>query len=326
MIELSCPVTLDGNRHGLVVGRTFDLKRQGIVYDVRLPAGNVILYLDAEHLTVAGSCQNNVIGRDIPHNPGRAHLFEAGEERQADERSGKGPPEEAPIRDSQMKYATRIASILLAASIAFGLHQASAAPTEGSARSETPAAFIERLGDRVVEIFAPGADYQQRLEAIKDIVRENVDFDRIGRFVAGAHLREMTPAQQGRYTTRYREYVVDATARRFSSSSYRFVAFRITAIRPMPGGDTLVETKIEQGHYTNRVNEPLPDPPPLHINWRVENAGEHYKVFDVVIEDLSLALTQREEFASVIEKSRVDGLLGLLDAKVARLHEQDGSN
>ena len=54
----------------------------------------------------------------------------------------------------------------------------------------------------------------------------------------------------------------------------------------------------------------LPDPEtPVTIDWRVGSDGELYRVTDVVIEGVSMALTYRDEFASVVRK---DGLGGLL--------------
>lgn len=75
MIELSCPVVLDG-QGGIVVGRGFDPRRQSVIYDVRFSIDNILLGVIPERLRITGPCRRDVIGRDIPHNPKRAHLFE----------------------------------------------------------------------------------------------------------------------------------------------------------------------------------------------------------------------------------------------------------
>lgn len=84
MIELSCPVILDGNhRSGIVVGRGFDLMRQSVIYDVRFSVDGIMLGVAPERLRITGPCRRDVIGRDVPHNPKRAHLFESESERKA---------------------------------------------------------------------------------------------------------------------------------------------------------------------------------------------------------------------------------------------------
>jgi hypothetical protein len=83
MIELGCSVTLDGNRHGLVVGRGFDPRRKSMVYDVRVFGEQILLYLEPPRLNITGPCPHDVIGRDIPHNPRRPHLLESADEQRA---------------------------------------------------------------------------------------------------------------------------------------------------------------------------------------------------------------------------------------------------
>lgn len=83
MIELSSPIILDGNCHGVVIGRGFDLLRESAVYDVRFSTDEIMLGVVPERLRIVGPCRRDVIGRDIPHNPKRAHLFESESERKA---------------------------------------------------------------------------------------------------------------------------------------------------------------------------------------------------------------------------------------------------
>ncbi len=76
MIELGTTVIVDGKRRGTIVGRGFDTKSEADVYDVRFLAGKIVLNIRADRLKVAGPGRRDVIGRDLPHNPARAHNFE----------------------------------------------------------------------------------------------------------------------------------------------------------------------------------------------------------------------------------------------------------
>lgn len=76
MIELATPIRLDGDCRGLVIGRSFDPKREITVYDVRVSAEEVRCNVIAERMEVVGPYQRGVIGRDVAHNPWRPHLLE----------------------------------------------------------------------------------------------------------------------------------------------------------------------------------------------------------------------------------------------------------
>ncbi len=59
--------------------------------------------------------------------------------------------------------------------------------------------------------------------------------------------------------------------------------------------------------------------PPAKVDWRVTRADGAYKITDVVVEGVSMAVTQRSEFASVIQRNggKVEGLLAMLRQKTA---------
>jgi len=59
--------------------------------------------------------------------------------------------------------------------------------------------------------------------------------------------------------------------------------------------------------------------PPVRVDWRVTGHGNAYKISDVTVEGVSMALTQRQEFASVIQRGG-----GQLDALLKVLREKTG--
>ena len=76
MIELATPITLDRGRCGVVIGRSFDPRRERTVYDIRVSPEEVLSNVIAERLEIVGPSQRSVIGRDIEHNPERPRLLE----------------------------------------------------------------------------------------------------------------------------------------------------------------------------------------------------------------------------------------------------------
>ena len=83
----------------------------------------------------------------------------------------------------------------------------------------------------------------------------------------------------------------------------------VIGVAPAGESDSMVTTQIVR-----------PNGPPVNVSWRVRKSGSDYKIIDVVVENVSMGVTQRQEFASVIEQNggRVDGLIQALRQKVGR--------
>ena len=81
----------------------------------------------------------------------------------------------------------------------------------------------------------------------------------------------------------------------------------MVASRPVGNWDILVQS---------RVLPPGNQPP--RVDWRLRDRPEGPVVIDLIIEGISLLVTQRSEFAAVLERAGVDGLLAELNARVAQ--------
>lgn len=81
--------------------------------------------------------------------------------------------------------------------------------------------------------------------------------------------------------------------------------FRVTGERP-DGEVTLVQSEVFK-----------PGSQPAKVDWRVNTAGAQPKIVDVIVEGVSMAVTQRSEFAAVIQRNggNVDGLISALRQK-----------
>ncbi len=71
--------------------------------------------------------------------------------------------------------------------------------------------------------------------------------------------------------------------------------------------DVYVKTRIER-----------PSGPPIKATWRVRNTDGRLRVIDIMIEGISMAVTQRDEFAAVMRRNGIDGLLEVLRARAAK--------
>jgi phospholipid transport system substrate-binding protein len=128
----------------------------------------------------------------------------------------------------------------------------------------------------------------------------------IGRFVLARYWRRATTDQQTEFISLMEDYFVQLYAARFKA----FAGFRMSIQKAQAQSETtIVETLIER-----------PQGPPVQLDWRVDCSVEACKITDMVVQGISMVITQRSEFASVIRQSggKIEGLLRLLRKKTNR--------
>ena len=213
-----------------------------------------------------------------------------------------------------MTLAKRLAPCL----VLLGLLAAAAAPAGAEESPTSPveaAKFIQDLGNRAVALFAryTPAEAAKSEEEFKQIFHEGFDLDLIGRFVLGNSWRTASPEQKEQYRTLFETWVLNTYTRRIGA--YRGETFKVVGQQPIAETDALVETEIDRA-----------EGPPIKAGWRVRNVQGQMKIIDVLVEGISMALTQRQEFASVIQHEGLDGLLHELKTKVDNLKAASSSN
>lgn len=167
-------------------------------------------------------------------------------------------------------------------------------------------AFIQKLGDRAIKTFSDKAAKAGAKEKFRALLVEGFDIPYIARWVLGRYWNVANDAQRQEYMGLFERMIVDAYAGRFAE--YSGETFKITGARPEGEADSTVSTQIVR-----------PSGPPINVDWRVRKNGATYKIIDVAVEGVSMGVTQRSEFASVIQTNggQFDGLLKVLRAKVA---------
>jgi len=179
--------------------------------------------------------------------------------------------------------------------------------TGQAATGNTPSDFIRYLGDQAITVLQlPGLTLEQRETRFRDLLATGFDMEFIGRFVMGNDWRKASPEQRADYLDLFNEYVLRAYSARFGG--YAGERLNVVAERPAGQQDVLVTTRIDR-----------PSGPPINADWRVRVIEDQYRIIDVMVEGISMVMTQRSEFASVINKSGVDGLIEILRARNDKL-------
>lgn len=153
--------------------------------------------------------------------------------------------------------------------------------------------FIGDLGDEAISIMAAPASSDQRQKHFRTLLNQNFDMGTIGRFTLGRYWRSADAQQQQEFQSLFQEMILRVYSKRFEDYSGQTMS--VVGARHEGKQDILVNALVESPNGQN-----------VRVDWRVRNRGSEsrpkYKVIDVIVEGISMSLTQRNDFASIIQR------------------------
>jgi phospholipid transport system substrate-binding protein len=163
-----------------------------------------------------------------------------------------------------------------------------------------PADFIRILGNQGLEVIRSGATLDQKATFFHQVLRQDFDLSDISRFVLGPYWRVASKAQRREFRALFEDYLVRFYGQRFAQ--YGGESLRVNGSRTDPVG-VIVTSQIIR-----------PQGPPIKVVWRLVVGDGRYKISDVSIDGVSMALVQRSEFAAIIQRNdgRVASLLATM--------------
>lgn len=183
-------------------------------------------------------------------------------------------------------------------------------PAHADAHLDASADFIRSLADRAITtLTAEGITSESRRDKFRDLFREAFAINGIARFVLGRYWRSASEADRTEYLALFEDVIVNTWADRFSE--YSGQEFTVQDAVNAPSAHQAERVAIVRSTF-------FTDPTtPVRIDWRVASRGEIYKITDVSVEGISMANTQRDEFASVIRTNsgQISALLDVLRQK-----------
>ena len=194
-------------------------------------------------------------------------------------------------------------SLLTAAFVLIAAVLASAIPAAAAA---DPTALISNLGTRALEVLGKNATPSQRVDRFRQLLREDFDVPGIARFVLGRYWNIATEQQRAEFVKLFEDYIALAYSTRLAE--YTGETFKVVGSRPDADGAIV----------TSQILRPA-GAAPVKLDWRLTGRDGVYKISDVSVDGISMAVTQRSEFASVIQHNggQVQGLLTMLRDKTA---------
>jgi phospholipid transport system substrate-binding protein len=164
-----------------------------------------------------------------------------------------------------------------------------------SSFSVNPSEFINSISGEASEILSSKLSESEKVSKLKMIAEESVDIDGVGLYTLGKYRKTLTNEQKEEYKKLFREYFL-------KSFSGRLVVYNDAKI-------AVISEEVKNEKYTIVYSKLIgtTDRPEVKIDWRVYTKNpEKPLIRDLVIEGLSLARTQKEEFNSIVENSGGD--------------------
>lgn len=166
--------------------------------------------------------------------------------------------------------------------------------------------FIVTLADRAIAgLTDKNASRVDRESRFRTLLTDGFDVPHIARFVLGRYWRVASEAERAEYLQLFEDFIVHSYSQRFGE--YAGENLKVMHARATPDGEALVVTDLQR-----------PSGPPVKVEWRLRRDGPTFKITDVMVEGVSMSITQRDDFSATIQRSggRVDALLGVLRDKV----------
>lgn len=188
-----------------------------------------------------------------------------------------------------------------------------AVPAHADSKGADAETFVAKLGETALEMVTDKELVgDARREAFRKLLQTNFDMAWIGQFVLGKHWRRASPDQRETYLKLFEESIVFTYTNQFDE--YSGQTFEVTG-NTEADRFTLVKSKI--------VDPAAPESSVL-VDWRLIEDGGNFKIVDVVIEGISMGITQRNEYSAVIDSNggKIDSLLAKMEEILENLRKR----
>ena len=169
-----------------------------------------------------------------------------------------------------------------------------------------PGSYVMKMTTNAINTLTDKSTSQDEKEnQFGELFDKNFDVSSISRFVLGKYWKQSSLDQKKNFIKAFRNYVVKTYSSRFneySGEQLKLVGFKNESNPKI----FLVHTILERQ-----------DAPVIKVDWRIGKKKDRFVILDIIIEGISLAITQRSEFVSVIDQNdgSIDQLIFLLKEK-----------
>ena len=158
-----------------------------------------------------------------------------------------------------------------------------------------PDIFVQSTVNRASKILGENLTKDEKIEKLKIVAKETVDIEGIGFYTLGSKRKELNDNMKEKYSRLFEQYFLKS----FSSRLAEYTNPEIDVI----------SKEVLNNNYTivNSILKGTSERPEVKIDWRIYTKNqENPLIRDLIIEGLSLARTQKEEFKSILDTNNGD--------------------
>ncbi len=186
-----------------------------------------------------------------------------------------------------------------------GLTSAGSFAEVAVANDDDPVSFVRSLGERAIALLSDDTlAAAERKRVFRELLIDRFDMPSIGRLVMARYWRQMTAAQRDVFGPLFEDFVVATYSRRLDA--YSGEQLTLGQARKAGKKVTAVGSQVTRGQGQ-----------PVDVDWMLRRNDGRWYVIDVVIEGVSMVISQRSEFATVIsQRGGIDGLIDNLRSRI----------
>ena len=155
--------------------------------------------------------------------------------------------------------------------------------------------FVQSTVNRASQALDDKFSKEEKIEKLKNIASKTVDIKGIGLYTLGSYRKSISEEQKKKYNILFEEYFLKSFSSRLAE--YSNPEIEVISKKKINDNYTIVSSKLVATKQR----------PEVKIDWRIYTKNpENLLIRDLIIEGLSLARTQKEEFASIIQSNNGD--------------------
>jgi len=165
----------------------------------------------------------------------------------------------------------------------------------GNSHSIEPDVFVQSTVNRASEILSKDISKEEKINQLKVIAKETVDINGVGFYSLGSVRKNLDENQKNKYLELFEDYFLKSFSSRLSEYSNPKIDVQ--------------DKDVLNKNYTivKSILVATSDRPEIKIDWRIYTKNpDNPLIRDLIIEGLSLARTQKEEFASILNSNDGD--------------------
>ena len=158
-----------------------------------------------------------------------------------------------------------------------------------------PDIFVQSTVNRASKILSDDISKEQKIEELKKIAKDTVDIRGIGFYTLGSSRKKLDENEKKKYAVLFEEYFLKSFANRLAEYTN-------------PEIDVYAKEKLNEKYtIVNSLLKATDQRPEVKIDWRIYTKNPTNPLIrDLIIEGLSLARTQKEEFSSILNSNDGD--------------------